>query len=208
MSMTLGVEMMRRSNIVVGTLTVASALFVLAGHAQAHPADITSGFAHPFLGLDHLLAMVAVGLWAVQIAERSGRRAALWAIPGTFVAMMAVGAWGALSGMATSVTELGILGSLIVLGGLVALAPRLPIAVGMVIAGAFALFHGHAHGSELPAEVTPAVYMAGFMVATVLLHAAGVALGFALRRMDAAQASFRLSGVAVAAAGIFLFLAG
>jgi len=198
---------MRRSNIAVGALSVVSALFVLTGHAQAHPADITSGFAHPFLGLDHLLAMLAVGLWAVQIAERTGRRAALWAVPGAFVAMMAVGAWGALSGVATSTAELGVLGSLVVLGGLVALAPRLPISAGMVIAGVFALFHGHAHGSELPAEISPAVYMAGFMAATALLHATGIALGFALRRTDAAQISLRLSGAAVAVVGIFLFLA-
>jgi len=176
---------------------------VLAGAAQAHPADASSGFVHPFFGLDHLLAMVAVGLWAVQIAERTGRNLALWAVPGAFVTMMAVGAFGALSGMATTVTELGIVGSLIVLGGLVALAPRLPIWAGMIIAGAFALFHGHAHGAELPTGVSPAEYMAGFMAATAVLHAAGIALGFALRRTDVAQVSLRLSGAAVATAGVF-----
>jgi urease accessory protein len=200
--------MTRRLNIAIGALSAVGGFFMLAGAAEAHPADAASGFLHPFLGLDHLLAMVAVGLWAVQIAERTGRNVALWAVPGAFVAMMAAGAWGALAGMATPVTELGIIGSLVVLGGLVAMAPRLPIWAGMIVAGTFALFHGHAHGAELPEGISPAVYMAGFMAATALLHVAGIALGLVLRRTDAAQVSLRLSGAAVATFGVFLFLAG
>src|SRR5258708_21754085 len=106
----------------------------------AHGAGFAQGIAHPLGGIDHLLAMVAVGLWAAQLGGR-----ALWAVPAAFVAMMAVGGVAGMLGAALPLVEFGISGSLVVLGVLVALAARLPVAVSAVLVGLLALFHGHAH---------------------------------------------------------------
>jgi urease accessory protein len=203
---------MRRSHLLLGVLTATGVLLALSGPAAAHPGpighDLAAGFAHPFLGLDHLLAMVGVGLWAAQLAERTQRPAALWAVPGAFVTMMVAGAVVGMAGTDSGATELGIVGSLVVLGSLVALAPRLPIWAGMALAGAFAVFHGHAHGTELPLDATAELFGAGFIAATALLHAAGIGLAFALRRTSVAQPAIRLGGVAVALAGIAFYVAG
>jgi urease accessory protein len=203
---------MRRSNFVLGALGVAGGVVAMAGAAEAHTGFAGTGFAaglaHPFVGLDHLLVMVAVGLWAVQIADRSGRNAALWAVPGAFIVMMAAGAAAAIAGIEMPRGELGILGSLVVLGALVALAPRLPIWAGMALAGLFAVFHGHAHGLELPEAASAGLYAAGFVIATALLHGTGIALALILGRTNAAPALMRASGAAVAVAGVVLYLAG
>jgi urease accessory protein len=164
----------------------------------AEGAGLSQGFLHPLGGIDHLLAMVAVGLWA---AQRGGR--ALWAVPAAFVAMMAVGGAAGATGAALPLVELGIAVSLIALGILVALSVRLPVAVSVVLVGLFALLHGHAHGSELPATAAAFAYGLGFLAATAMLHGVGVAIGVLLRR-DAGRILVRFGGAGIAATGLVL----
>ena len=174
---------------------------LLPAVAWAHPGHATdagfmSGIAHPFSGLDHLLAMLAVGIWA---AQRGGRALCAW--PVAFVALMSVGCVATLSGVALPYIEQGIVASLLVLGLLIASATRLPVLAGALIVGAFALFHGAAHGMEMPAG-NPVLYMAGFAAATALLHAMGLGAGLMGRGLVA-----RLAGVLVGVSGLYLMLA-
>lgn len=180
-----------------------AALSGLTGIACAHTGAVAgsgfvAGFAHPLGGLDHLLAMVAVGLWASQLGG-----GAMWRIPLAFVGMMIVGGMIAMSGAPLPVVELGIVGSVVVLGALVALATRLPVWAGMGIAGLFALFHGHAHGTEIPLASEPLLYAGGFVCATVLLHALGVAAGLGLNR-GLPAGLVRAGGGAIALTGVYL----
>jgi urease accessory protein len=184
-------------------LLPALALLLAAGGAEAHTlgahgAGFASGLAHPFLGLDHVLAMVAVGLWAAQLGGR-----AVWAVPAVFVAVMLAGGALGMTGVALGPVELGIAASVVVLGALVTFGVRLPLAAAMALAGAFALFHGHAHGTELPEAASALGYACGFVIATALLHAAGIAAGLTLGR-GGARPYLRLSGAAIAAAGVLI----
>lgn len=156
-----------------------------------------AGLAHPFLGLDHVLAMLTVGLWAAQTGGR-----ALVAVPATFVATMAAGSALALSGFALPHVEIVVALSVLTLGLIVAFAVRMPLAIGVVLTGAFALFHGYAHGSELPALASPVAYAFGFLLATALLHVSGVASGLALDRVHVRR--LRLAGACMSAAGVML----
>jgi len=183
-------------------LLVTSALILVPVLAQAHPghgaAGFTHGLIHPLGGLDHLLAMFAVGLWA---AQRGGR--ALWALPAAFLGVMTLG--GAL-GMAHAqipFVEQGILLSVLVLGVLIAAAVRLPLALGMAIVGLFALCHGLAHGAEMPANAAGVAYAAGFVLATALLHACGIAAGLMAKNVASHQ-WVRFAGAAIAMGGIML----
>ena len=167
-------------------------LALFAGPASAHPSHV-SGFVHPFVGADHVLAMVAVGLWAAQLGGRWR-----WALPLAFVGAMTLGGLAGFAGFALPGVEPMLAASVLVLGLVVALGVRWR-AGGAALAAAFAVFHGMAHVAELPAGAGPAGYAAGFIAATALLHAAGVALGLAPRA--------RLAGVPIALAGAWL-LAG
>jgi urease accessory protein len=166
--------------------------------AQAHPGhdvtwDFAGGFAHPLSGWDHLLAMIAVGLWAAQLGGR-----ARWLVPAAFVGVMALAtAYGHFMG-AIPGTEQGIAASILVLGLLIASTARLPVAAGMALVGCFAVFHGLAHGAEMPATAGGFSYGAGFMLATALLHAVGLRLGFALKSWPKVEA---LAGGVVAVVG-------
>jgi urease accessory protein len=176
-------------------------LLALADPAAAHPAvggGLAAGLAHPFSGLDHLLAMIAVGLWAVQLGGR-----AVWLVPASFVAMMLAGGVVGTLGIGLPAVELGIMGSVLLLGLMVALSIRLPVALGMALVGGFALCHGHAHGSEMPVTAEAGLYALGFAAATAALHATGIGLGGALRTGSAV----RWSGAGIAAAGLVLLLA-
>jgi urease accessory protein len=181
-----------------------AAVPVLAGTADAHTLAAVhgpgfhDGFAHPLSGLDHVLAMVAVGLWA---AQRGGR--ALWAVPTAFVAMMTLGAVASGAGFALPLVEIGIAASLIVLGLLVTARVELPVALSAMIVGAFATFHGHAHGAEMPATAGALLYGLGFVAATALLHLAGIAAGLALRGSLTGRL-VRLGGAGVAVVGVIL----
>lgn len=164
-----------------------------------HGTGFEAGVIHPFTGLDHLLAMLAVGIWA---AQQGGR--ALWAIPLAFVGMMSLGGVLALTGMQLPMVETGIATSLLVLGLLVAFSARLPIAAGATLAGLFALFHGYAHGIEIPLATSPAGYALGFIAATAALHGIGIVLGKYMKQGSLPW--LQLSGAAVAATGAWLML--
>ncbi|TWA70054.1 urease accessory protein [Azospirillum brasilense] len=153
-----------------GLLTVSLALPAAAHTGHADGSGFLSGFLHPLGGLDHLLAMVAVGLWAAQTGGR-----ALWMLPIAFVTMLTGGALIGMSGFELPMVEAGIAASVAVLGLLVILNKRVSVYAGMALVGVFAMFHGHAHGAEMPAAAHPLLFGAGFILSTVLLHAAGIA---------------------------------
>jgi urease accessory protein len=186
----------RIAAIAVATVAFAS---VASAHTGAGAASgFTHGFMHPVGGLDHVLAMVLVGLIAAAMGAR-----ALLALPAAFMAMMAAGGFAGMSGMALPGAEFGIAASVIVLGAMLA-AARFPAMLGAVaLTGAFAVFHGFAHGAEMPADASGASYAAGFLIATALLHATGIALGFGLDRIGGRAVS-RAAGAAGALAGVAL----
>jgi urease accessory protein len=189
---------MRRVALAAIALILGSFGPALAHAPGAAEAGLAAGFAHPLLGLDHVLAMVAVGLWASQLGGR-----ALWLVPASFVALMAVGA-GVGTLTALPAVELGIVGSLVVLGTLVAFAARLPLAAGAALVGLFAVFHGHAHGAEMPEAGSAGLYAVGFIAATALLHGIGVVGGLYYRK--SAGWLVRAGGAAVAATGLALLI--
>lgn len=178
-----------------------------AGHpgGEAHAAGFAAGFAHPFGGFDHLLAMIAVGLWAVQFAARSGNRSSLWLLPAAFVLPMGAGFLLALSGIVLPGVEAGIALSVLLLGLAVAFAARPPLAAAMAVTAGFALFHGFAHGAEM-GEGVAAAYAAGMLLATALLHGIGLA-GALLTQQIATPVLTRAAGVAVAVAGVVILVA-
>ncbi|PAU54149.1 HupE/UreJ family protein [Pseudomonas sp. PICF141] len=182
----------------------AMALLLTPAIAFAHPGHsdngLIAGISHPMGGLDHLLAMVAVGLWAAQ-----QKGIARWALPCTFVGTMLIGGLLGFEGLNLPALESGIAASVLALGLAVALAVRPPLSLAMVATALFALFHGVAHGLELPEMSSPWAYAAGFVVATAALHAAGYALVRVLPQ--AAAPLVRLAGAASAATGVWL-LAG
>jgi len=158
-------------------LLLALPLAFCAMQASAHTgAGVNSGFAsgfwHPILGWDHVVAMIAVGLWAASL-----RGAAIWTLPLVFPLVMAFGGALGVTGVPIPAVEAGIALSGVVLGLLIAFAVRAPVWVAAPIVGVFAIFHGHAHGTELPQVFSPYGYAAGFVAGTALLHAAGIALG-------------------------------
>lgn len=187
-------------------LAIASAAILLATRiAEAHPGHagnggLAGGFAHPFSGIDHILAMIAVGLLAAQIGGR-----ALWMLPLTFVALMTGGGLMNLSGVPVPWVEQGIMASVLVLGLLIAIAVKMPIAMPLFLVGLFAICHGYAHVAEMRAGVSPAGYALGFIAATTILHGIGITLGLAARRFASHQL-VRLSGAAIAACGLLLFM--
>lgn len=156
-----------------------------------------AGVAHPFLGPDHLLAMIAIGMWSAQIGGR-----ALWAVPLAFVATFTAALFTGHVGVPAGPMEAGVAASVFALGLLIATAARLPTAVGIALVSAFAVFHGHLHGVELLGARNPVSYGAGFVVATATLHVIGIVLGRALRNTHL----LRGLGVALAFAGAALWL--
>jgi len=184
---------------------VAAAL-VVPVLARAHPGhdghdfgwDFGTGFTHPLLGWDHLAAMLAVGLWAAQLGGR-----ARWLVPAAFVAVMILGATLAQTGLVIPGIEQTIAASVLVLGLLIATTAKLPVGAGMALVGLFAAFHGFAHGSEMPATAGALNYGAGFVVATILIHAAGVGLGRLASRHSAKGT--QMAGWVIAGCGVALF---
>ena len=162
---------MKRLLSTLGVLLATGApAFAHVGHGATE--SFAAGIAHPLGGLDHITVMIAVGLWA---AMKGGR--ALWVWPAAFVGVMLIGGALGMAQIDLPFVEPAILASVVALGLLVALAVDLPVALGAVIIGAFALFHGHAHGTEVGDGAGGVEYMAGFAIATAALHAAGI--GFA-----------------------------
>jgi len=188
----------------------AAALGVTALPAFAHlnpeeHGSFMAGVSHPFFGADHILAMVAVGIWASQIATADSDRKALWIVPSAFVGTMAVGFLMAVYSIGLPFVEPAILASVIGLGLLVAAAAKLPAAAAAAVVGAFALFHGYAHGGEL-GSAGAWQFGLGFMIATALLHLAGIALGLGIARFGSAAS--RTIGALTAIAGLSLALGG
>ena len=163
----------------IATLVILSAspAFAHAGHG------IQSGFMHPFLGWDHLLAMLAVGAWGATLGGRS-----IWAVPASFVGMMIVGGALGMSGVNVPFVETVILASGFVIAGFVVARVKMPVWSGMAIVGLFALAHGVAHGAEMPELANPWVYGAGFVAATSLIHALGAIAALGVMKLRTVKA--------------------
>ena len=161
------------------------------------------GFMHPLSGLDHQLAMILVGIFAYRLGGR-----ALWLVPLTFVSVMALGGFLGVMGVTIPFVEAGIAFSILALGAMVAFNVRAPLAVAMGAVGLFAIFHGHAHGSEMPMDASGFEYGIGFMLATALLHCIGIAVGMATGALSRPWGDnvYRCAGGAASIAGFALLL--
>ena len=183
-----------------GVLSLA-AMPALAHSGAAAASGFMAGFTHPVVGLDHVLAMVTVGLFASQLGGRG-----LWLVPAAFVAVMVLGGALGIAGVAVPFVELGIALSVVVLGAAVALRIKAPLALAMGLVGLFAIFHGHAHGGEMPVASSGLSYGLGFLLATAALHAAGVGAGMVARGLASRTGTMavRAAGAAIAATGLGL----
>jgi len=166
-----------------------------------HTKGVLSGLSHPLLGLDHILAMLAVGLWAVQLGGR-----ATWRVPATFVSLMIGGGALGMAGFALPFVEAGVLVSVLMLGVFIAAAVRLPLAASMAVVGLFAIFHGHAHGTEMQVGASAISYALGFVTATSCLHACGIGIG-RLAQQHSKTTLLRFTGAAIVVLGLCLCLA-
>jgi urease accessory protein len=187
----------------ISIAAAALAATTLPAFAHLNPEEhgsFMAGFSHPLFGADHILAMVAVGIWAAQIGGR-----ALWVVPSAFVGTMAIGFMMALGGIDLPFVEPAILASVIALGLLVAMAARFPVSAAAAVVGIFALFHGHAHGGEL-GSAGALQFGVGFVIATALLHVAGIAAGLGVSRLGAVAS--RIIGALTALAGLTLAFGG
>lgn len=189
-------------------LTVAALLAVLVDPMPARSHDGTglaggfaAGFQHPLLGLDHMLAMVSVGLWGAFLG-----RPLVIALPVLFPIAMAIGAAAGMAALPMPPVELGIAVSVLTLGLMILLAVRASVTVACAIVGMFALFHGYAHGIELPAAADPVGYTTGFILCTGLLHLTGIAIG-TLKSVPAGTKALRTAGGVIAAFGVW-FISG
>jgi urease accessory protein len=182
-------------------------LFLTPALAQAHPGvpghahGLVNGFLHPISGLDHVCAMIAVGVWA---AQQGGRM--LWLAPATFVSLLVFGGVVGIGESQISWIEQGIAASVLTLGLFIAGAVRLPQVVGAGIVGLFGFFHGYSHGAEMPPTVSGVAYAAGFVMATLGLHMVGIGIGQVVQRFASARL-LRFAGGAIATAGVYLCLA-
>lgn len=175
--------------------------FTASAHTETGAiGGFVSGFSHPLTGLDHMVAMVAVGLWGAFLGGR-----AMWMLPVVFPVVMAFGGALGVLGVPFPGVEIGIAISGVVLGLMVAFAVKPPLWIAAVIVGWFGMFHGHAHGTELPETANALAYSVGFVISTGLLHLSGIALGL-LVRWPWGRIAVRAGGFAIAAVGLgFLF---
>ena len=184
-------------------MIAAAGLALMTGAAQAHTGigdagGLFHGFVHPMSGIDHILAMVGVGLFAAQLGGH-----ALWLVPASFVAMMAGSGALAMAGVGLPFVELGIALSVVALGLVVLLQANMATTAAMALVGFFALFHGHAHGAEMPQTASGLEYAAGFVATTAMLHSVGLMLGFSVAKMSDRYGKYvlRAGGAATALAG-------
>lgn len=186
-------------------LAFAVGLLLLTDHpAAAHIVDqaagFSSGFEHPLTGLDHCLAMLAVGIWGAQMGGR-----AVWTLPVTFPLIMTLGGIAGMAGLPMPSVELGIALSIMVLGASIAAAWRPSEFVALAIISVFALFHGYAHGAELPRAADPANYAVGFVIATGMIHVLGIGVGLLLSRPFRGVLAQALGGL-IALGGVWFLL--
>ncbi len=172
----------------------------LAHQERGQAAGLLAGLKHPVSGLDHVLAMIAVGLWGAQLGAP-----AIWVLPVAFPMVMAFGGALGLLGIAIPGIETGIALSAIVLGAMILFEAKPPLWVAALIVGFFAIFHGHAHGTELPAGASGMLYSIGFVVATGCLHGVGIGIG-TIHSWKPGRVLLRLGGAAVAIAGVFFLV--
>ncbi|WP_254506812.1 HupE/UreJ family protein [Anatilimnocola floriformis] len=170
-------------------------------HAPGAEHGLTAGFFHPLFGLDHLLAMFAVGLLAAQLGGR-----AIWALPMAFLSLMLAGGAAGMAGIGLPAMEIGIALSVVVLGAALLIGSKYPLAAATLVVGCFGIMHGHAHGTELPAMSSAALYSVGFLLATAALHLAGIAAGLLLVRGERSVTLLRASGAAISVVGIVLLM--
>jgi urease accessory protein len=199
-----------REDDMIRKLTIGTAIFLAAtlpAFAHIDPQEhgsLAAGFSHPLFGIDHVLAMAAVGLWAAMLASgRGDNRHALWLVPAAFVAAMTAGFGAALLDLPLPFVEPVILASVVVIGLLAAMAFSMPTPMATALVGFFAFFHGHAHGGEL-GTASAIDFGIGFAAGTVLLHSVGIALGLGLGRLSGGKAAPRIAGALAALAGAWL----
>ncbi len=185
-------------------VAIAAPAWAHGDHSASTPlggGSFATGFMHPFTGWDHVAAMVAVGLWGAFLG-----RPAIWVLPIVFPLVMAFGGFLGLVGVPVPGIEIGIAVSAIVLGLMVAAAARPPLWLAALLVGVFAIFHGHAHGTELPGAADPLLYSLGFVIATGLMHAGGIAFG-ALAHWPAGRWAVRAGGGLIGLAGLGFLIA-
>lgn len=180
-------------------ILVLSPTLAFAHTGVGHTAGFFHGFEHPIGGIDHVLAMVAVGVFAYVMGGR-----ALWLVPLSFVAMMVAGFALGIAQVEIPFVELGIALSSVVIGAAAALGRPMPTAGAMALVGMFAIFHGHAHGAEMPADTSGLTYAAGFVTATALLHLVGIAATFGVAKIIGkyGELAARIGGAAFALGGV------
>ena len=199
------IDTVRTTHRLVFALVLAIAAFVVAQPAFAHEqaaagGGLVRGLLHPLSGMDHLIAMVAVGIWGAQLGAP-----AIWVLPITFPMVMAVGGVLGVLRIPLPMPEVMIALSALVLGAAVAMRLRLPFAAAAVVVAVFAIFHGHAHGAELPSSANPLAYGVGFVTATGLLHLCGIVIG-TLTRWPVGERVIQGLGAVIAGLGCY-FLA-
>ena len=192
---------MKRAIIILAAASVLTPVAALAHTGAGDTHGVVHGFMHPVTGLDHVLAMVAVGILAALLGGR-----AIWLVPASFVALAAVGGLLGVQGVLVPFVEFGISASVVLLGLAIALQARLPLGWTVGLVGLFGLYHGYAHGAEMPADASGFAYGAGFLAATAMLHIAGIGLGLGIAHMARRSATrfAQAGGTAIALAGIVL----
>ncbi|MBO6835191.1 MAG: HupE/UreJ family protein [Alphaproteobacteria bacterium] len=180
-------------------LVLISATAATAHEGAGHGGGFISGLTHPIFGLDHVIAMVAVGLWGVFLG-----RPALFILPIVFPLIMAFGGAMGVLGIPVPAVEAGIAASAVVLGLLIAFAVKAPLPLAAAIVGVFAIFHGHAHGTELPESASAATYSIGFVLSTGMLHLVGIGLGEVMRGSIGRIAARGLGGIIALMGAAFL----
>lgn len=186
-------------------ITILLTLLAFPAFAQAHDMTTNNGFmsglSHPVLGLDHLLAMISVGILSAQMGGR-----AIWTVPSAFVGVMLIGGLMGMNGVPFFSVELGIALSVLVLGVAIAADKKLPTPLAMLAVGFFALFHGHAHGTEMPEIATPVLYASGFIAGTALIHIAGVIIGLVSKSISSGPQFLRYVGAGIAGIGLHIII--
>lgn len=181
-------------------ILIGCLVFTISAHAhvqQGQAVSFWTGLEHPWSGFDHILAMIAVGLWGAQLGNP-----AIWTLPITFPLVMSLGAMMGLLGIPLPGIEIGIAASAIVLGIMVLGEVRPKLTVAVILVGCFAVFHGHAHGTELPAGQSGLLYSMGFVMATGCLHGIGISIGL-IHRWPVGKLALRGVGGLIAAMGVF-----
>ena len=196
---------MKTSSTLIGWRVIALVLVGIlfsVSTAQAHiqqgaATGFVKGFCHPWSGWDHILAMVAVGVWGVQLGQP-----AIWLLPVTFPVIMSIGGFLGLIGFPLPGTEIGIGLSALLLGSMVASEARPPLGIAVLMVGIFGLYHGHAHGTEIPPNESGLTYSIGFVIATGTLHGVGITFGL-IHRWKAGAIALRIAGIVITLGGAY-----